>query len=280
MPGLKQLLKISRPRFWIYTLGPYLVGIAAAGVDVAGSQVALLIVFAIYFLLPANLLIYGVNDIFDADTDLLNEKKSGYEDRLDVRARNSLIIFIAALNLPFVVLAAASGASVMILLAAFLFLSIFYSAPPIRAKSKPVLDSAFNVLYVFPGLISFAIVTGQFAPPDVVVAGAAWTAAMHAYSAVPDISADRSARIATIATFLGDRATLVVCALLFCAAALLAFKSLSYLAVLLVLVYLMLVVISFRAMASNKLFAVYRVFPIVNAACGFAIFWYLVLRGR
>ena len=74
-----QLLKTSRPRFWIYLIGPILIAFAASGLQFS----PLLILLGLYATLPANLLIYGVNDIFDRDTDALNAKKSGYERRLD-----------------------------------------------------------------------------------------------------------------------------------------------------------------------------------------------------
>ncbi|NCQ82272.1 hypothetical protein GW750_05760 [bacterium] len=32
----------------------------------------------------------------------------------------------------------------------FLFTSLFYSLPPIRAKAKPFLDGTFNILYILP----------------------------------------------------------------------------------------------------------------------------------
>ena len=39
--------------------------------------------FVVYFLIPANILIYGINDIFDYDTDKLNPKKGTYEAFID-----------------------------------------------------------------------------------------------------------------------------------------------------------------------------------------------------
>ena len=69
------LIKVIRPRFWLYIFGPYLVGLAAG----ASSRVDFLrfdaLLFGLYFLFPANLLIYGINDIFDFETDRRNPKK-------------------------------------------------------------------------------------------------------------------------------------------------------------------------------------------------------------
>ena len=64
MPDIRFLLKVSRPRFWIYIFGPYIVGLIA-GVENKTELLSLLyLLFGIYFLYPANLLIYGVNDIY------------------------------------------------------------------------------------------------------------------------------------------------------------------------------------------------------------------------
>ena len=73
---LKRILKISRPRFWIYELGPYIVGVvAAAQSDHFVWLFPAVIIFFIFFAYPANIYIYGINDIYDYETDKLNPKK-------------------------------------------------------------------------------------------------------------------------------------------------------------------------------------------------------------
>jgi hypothetical protein len=49
------------------------------------------------------------------------------------------------------------GFLVSLSLLGFLFFGIFYSAPPIRAKEIPFLDSFFNILYVFPGIAAYLV---------------------------------------------------------------------------------------------------------------------------
>ena len=75
---MRHLLRVSRPRFWMYLLGPYMVALAATSLR-PPVEVWLL---GLYLTLPANLLIYGVNDLFDAETDRLNPKKRDYESLL------------------------------------------------------------------------------------------------------------------------------------------------------------------------------------------------------
>ena len=81
--SLKEILQISRPRFWMYVLGTFLVGMIAAGnpFNYDMQTNINLVVLALFFSLPANLFIYGVNDIYDYDTDKLNAKKENYEKR-------------------------------------------------------------------------------------------------------------------------------------------------------------------------------------------------------
>ena len=274
---LSFILKVSRPRFWLYVFGPYIVGAVAGAADRSFVWDWHIPLFAIYFLLPANLLIYGTNDIFDFETDRLNEKKQGYETLVQDDRRGVLLILILVLNVPFF-LAAVFVTNAFVPLAVFIFLSVFYSAPPVRAKSVPFLDSAFNVLYVFPAVLSYRMVSGTYPDTLPIIAAGLWTAAMHAYSAVPDIEADKAAGVSTIATFLGSRTTLILCGVVYAAAAMIAFKYLGLLAPILGAVYLLAVGLSLAQKSAERLFSIYRYFPLLNALGGFLIFWYIAIH--
>jgi 4-hydroxybenzoate polyprenyltransferase len=272
--NLSFLLKVSRYRFWFYTFGPYIIGIVAAAERPGPIIDVWTVIYGIYFLFPANLLIYGVNDIFDYETDVLNNKKQGYEPLVSRDKHRELWFAIACTNIPFIVCAIFLGAAIIPLIG-FLLFSIFYSAKPVRAKAVPFLDSAFNILYVFPAIFGYMLHSGELPPAILIAAAACWTAAMHAYSAVPDIDADSEAGVSTIATVLGKKLTLVVCAFLYAISAALAFKWLGFIAVLLGFIYLSLMLISI--FLSKRLFQIYKMFPIVNIAAGAALFWYVAL---
>jgi 4-hydroxybenzoate polyprenyltransferase len=278
MPQIGFLFRVSRPRFWIYIFGPYLVGVAAAAAGRYDFLRADALIYALYFLLPANLLIYGVNDIFDYETDRLNPKKEGYEELVRPAERSPLITAILILNLPFLIATFFIAPTALIAQAGFLFFSIFYSAPPVRAKTKPILDSAFNILYVFPGIFAYKMISGNFPPLTIVAAAGLWTMAMHAYSAVPDIEADREANVPTVATFLGARVTLIFCLGLYVASAALAFKYLGAVSVVIAIIYVGMIVASLLQTDREKLFAIYRRFPLLNAGIGFAIFWFVAIK--
>jgi 4-hydroxybenzoate polyprenyltransferase len=271
------ILNVSRPRFWIYVFGPYLVGLAAG----ISSREDLLrhdvIIFAIFFLLPANLLIYGINDIFDWETDRRNPKKAEYEMLVRPESHRRLAIWIAVLNLPFVVAVLFLAPHALSSLAGFVFFSVFYSAPPIRAKAIPIIDSVFNVLYVFPGAFAYLMITGEFPPLLIFAAGWLWTMAMHAYSAIPDIDADREAGVCTVATLLGGSGTLIFCLACYLVSAVLSFPYLGFASIVGGAVYAAMIAISFFSNSSDGIFSIYQRFPIVNAIVGFALFWYVGL---
>lgn len=264
---------VSRPRFWFYVFGPYIVGLVA-GVATRDELVnPIYVLFAIYFLFPANLLIYGVNDIFDYETDKLNEKKTTYEALVTPEKRTRLSMAIGVTNVPFLAFSVLGNLPAAVCSIAFAFFSFFYSAPPMRAKTKPFLDSAFNILYVMPGAFAYALVTSEFPPAKVIIAGACWTAAMHAYSAIPDIDADREAGIKTIATLCGANLTLIICTILYLASAVIAAEYLGFLSVSLGAAYLILMLASFRSVRTGTIFKLYRAFPVINIFAGFLIFW-------
>ncbi|MEY4494652.1 MAG: hypothetical protein RL570_767, partial [Actinomycetota bacterium] len=72
---LRRLVVISRPVLWINTIGTTVMGMWLAGFLWDWRVLPILI----WVTLPFNLLIYGINDIFDQETDNINARKGGYE---------------------------------------------------------------------------------------------------------------------------------------------------------------------------------------------------------
>jgi 4-hydroxybenzoate polyprenyltransferase len=152
-------------------------------------------------------------------------------------------------------------------------LSTGYSEPPIRAKTKPILDSVCNVLYISPGVLGYFLAGGQNFHFAAFGAAWLWAMAMHAYSAIPDISVDRNASTPTVATLLGFNGTLVFCFVCYVLCALLTFPFLGIMAGVLGAVYLGLMLFSFRTKTEENLMRVYKWFPLINTLCGFILFW-------
>ncbi|WP_144922880.1 prenyltransferase [Halorubrum salsamenti] len=214
---LRYLLVLSRPRFWLYLAGPVAVGVTYGIADVDGLFTPVTVGLAAYFLVPANVFLYGVNDAFDADVDELNPKKEGRE----ARWRGDRLVALG------VIASGALGLAAFAItprvawpyLAGFLTLGAGYSAPPVRFKTTPLLDSVSNGLYVLPGAAAYAAVAGTH-PPAAALAGAwLWAMGMHTFSAIPDIEPDRAAGIRTTATLLGERRTYAYCLACWVAAA-------------------------------------------------------------
>jgi 4-hydroxybenzoate polyprenyltransferase len=279
-----RVLRLSRPRFWVYLFGPYLIGILAAlnGSDDFGQilRSPRALAFALFFLFPANLLVYGVNDIFDYETDKRNPKKQGYETLLVPEQQSQAWIWIIACASPFFLAAMRLPAIATVGIVLFALLSIFYSVPPIRAKARPFVDMAFNTLYAMPALVGYGIGGGTHWPAMPLLAAAFWCFAMHAYSAVPDIAADREAKIATTATVLEKQKTILLCSVFYAASALIAAFAtpIGPLALVLGTGYLVLMAASWRAPDDAALHRVYAIFPVFNTLSGMALTILLLAR--
>ncbi len=265
MSALARLLVRSRPRFWLYLAGPVLVGLAYGATSLASlvSPVALLL-FA-YFLVPANVFLYGINDVFDAEIDRRNPKKSGREARYrGDRLTRVAVITAAGLGLALLVVVP-NGAIPWIL--GFLVLGAAYSVPPLRLKTRPPFDSVSNGLYILPGVAAYVAVAGTLPPTMAILGTWLWAMAMHTFSAIPDIEPDRAGGISTLATALGERATLAYCAVVWTLAAL-AFAVLDPLAGGLFLSYPAIVLgIRIRNLPVDR---AYWWFPGINALAGMA----------
>ena len=207
--NIKKILKISRPRFWMYLAGPYLLGYFYGLTNLTDItwQFAYTLFF---FLIPANIYLYGINDYFDRDTDAHNKKKTQKEHRLQTQETKKLIAWLAISALLLVPLITWSTPGGLILLMMWFALSTMYSAPP-RFKAIPFVDFLSNVLYVMPGLYAYHEMTGTLPNNFVLLAIFAWVWAMHLYSAIPDIKADKKAKLQTAATVLGEKTSTWLC---------------------------------------------------------------------
>ncbi|MFT5360189.1 MAG: 4-hydroxybenzoate polyprenyltransferase, partial [Candidatus Paceibacteria bacterium] len=185
---MKRLLNISRPRFWIYVLGTFMVGAIAAG-DPRLLELETLIMLGVLFLFftyPANLMIYGVNDIYDYETDKHNQKKIDYEELVEPKDQKVLWLSIALWVIPFFIVLFWLNWQASIAFLIFNLTSVYYSATPIRAKTNPPLDIIFSsIIYISPAVIGF-FATGNMDISWIgIVGGLLWASAMQTYSAVP-----------------------------------------------------------------------------------------------
>lgn len=270
--NIKNVLKISRPHFWLYELGTFAIGVLIGfGLE---TNIYMVLFYGLYFLLPANILIYGINDIFDYETDKLNPKKVEYEELVTPDKHRKLYLWIIFSNLPFLIGLFFLPFKAILFFILFLFFAVFYSAKPIRAKSKPFLDSFMSAgHYVATGVFAFYLTGGQNLSYWGVLAGILWAMAMHAYSAVPDIASDKGAGIATVATFLGRNKTIFFCTLLYVFSAILAFEFIGIYSLFFGLIYFVLMILSLYTKKEKDLFSVYKSFSFLNPIVGMVIFF-------
>lgn len=205
---IADLVRASRPLSWINTAYPFAAAylLTTREIDVA------LVVGTLFFLVPYNLALYGVNDVFDHASDLANPRKGGVEGALLPPARHrTVLVASAGACLPFVVALVLLGPPASWLaLGISLFALLAYSAPPFRFKEVPVLDSlTSSVHFVSPAVYGLTLARAEPTPTTYAVLGAflLWGMASHAFGAVQDVVPDRAAGISSVATALGAART-------------------------------------------------------------------------
>lgn len=278
---IKELLQISRPRFWVYTWGSYAVG-AAAGFEnfqVLNGQSVLIVSSVVILTFVSNLFIFGINDYYDKDTDIHNiQKKTGYESNSVGVNQRLLITSIAA---AFIILSmftiyqptnVSKGIMILSIISA-----IVYSSPPIRLKSKPFIDSLSNFLYVLPILLGYNHVSGDLPSVPVILALGAWSVAMHLFSAIPDIEPDRKASLRTTALILGEKKSLFICFLLWSFFSLMLVSTKTDLLTIFLFLYPLIPILLIFTWGDH-LFKIYKLFPALNGLFGFSAFVYFVVQ--
>lgn len=203
---LKKLAHVSRPVSWLNTSYPFGAGYLVSG----GAIDATFVIGTLYFLIPYNLLMYGINDIFDYESDIRNPRKGGIEGSREQKALHPLIAWAVLItNLPFVVWILATGSLVSNLtFIGLLFFVVAYSLKHLRFKEVPVLDSVTSSIHFVGPLIFALIITNSLIGAlPFVVAFFLWGMASHAFGAIQDIKPDREAGLASIATVFGAQFT-------------------------------------------------------------------------
>ena len=137
--GMKRLFVVSRPISWVNTAYPF----AASYLVLGGGVDTLWIIGTLFFLIPYNLLMYGVNDVFDYESDMRNPRKGGIEGAVESKQYHGMILRSSVLLcIPFVAALLALGTTASnYVLAVVLFTVIAYSLKGLRFKERPVLDS-------------------------------------------------------------------------------------------------------------------------------------------
>jgi 4-hydroxybenzoate polyprenyltransferase len=207
--ALVSLFWSSRPVSWVNTAFPFF----AAYLFVSERIDLTLILGALFFLIPYNFLMYGINDVFDYESDLRNPRKGGIEGALLDPKYHALTIWasvgFAAVFVVYLLLVGSLEANLW--LGFTLFAVLAYSVPGLRFKERPFLDSFTSAVhFVGPMVYGLVLAGSSIADPKVIAVVAAfmgWGMASHAFGAVQDVRADREAGIKSVATQIGARNT-------------------------------------------------------------------------
>ena len=194
------VIKVSRPGFWPTHLWFYLLPFAER--EMFGSFAFWLGAFYVCF--PLSLLLYGWNDIGDAETDKSNPRKGTwiFGARPDARMRKHLPWIIALVQLPFV--------SAFVLIAGWKMLLVFLAMVVTNAtyntlgfKKIAVLDllnqSGYVLMFV---MASWLCDVPQLNIPAIVF-GALFAMQSHLFGQLMDVDEDRLAGRKSTAIFLG-----------------------------------------------------------------------------
>jgi 4-hydroxybenzoate polyprenyltransferase len=214
-----KLLYSSRPISWINTAYPF----AAAYLATGGAVDALFLWSCFFFLIPYNVLIYVVNDVYDYASDSKNPRKNSIEGGLLAPELHRFMLLATACitsvsALPIILL---TEPIELFTFTALVVGAVVYSAPPFRTKERAFLDSLTSSFH-FVGPMLFAFILTGWRPEytGYIFAFTLWGCASHMFGAVQDIKSDRQAGIRSIATALGATKTVRLSIVLYGLAAL------------------------------------------------------------
>lgn len=208
MSALRTMVVSSRPLSWVNTAFPF----GLTYYLLVGEFDAVFLVGSVFFLIPYNVLMYGINDVFDYESDLRNPRKGGVEGALlPPELHRPMIILAALLPIPLLVPLVLWGTfTSTAVLSLSLFVVVAYSAKNFRFKEIPVVDSITSSLhFVMPAVYAMAFVGADVTGLALTLLGSffLWGMASHAFGAVQDVVADREAQVASVATVIGAKGT-------------------------------------------------------------------------
>jgi len=196
------LLQVSRPGLWTTTAMFYLMPLGHA--DFLHSWKLWLGLFYVVF--PLGLLLYGVNDIVDAEADLLNPRKGTFLFGSCGAAEQLKLLrwLIAAAQIPFLALFTfLLGPRILSWFALMLVAVAIYNAPRIGWKSHPPFDVLIQASYLLIFVLSSWLNHARQLPWQTFLFGALFAMHSHVFGEVMDIEPDRLSGRKTSATVIG-----------------------------------------------------------------------------
>lgn len=220
MDTIRIVFSSSRPISWVNTAFPFGLAYLLGG----GHLDWLFWVGVVFFLIPYNIAMYGINDVFDYESDIRNPRKGGVEGAVVPKKYHPTLLWASAITtIPFLVVLYAAGTWMSALwLTISVFAVIAYSAAVLRFKERPLLDAiTSSTHFTSPALVG-ATITGADIPGAMWIALGSfflWGMASQILGAVQDVRADREAGLASIATAMGARGATRLATVLYLGAA-------------------------------------------------------------
>lgn len=196
------LLQVSRPGLWSTTALFYLMPLGHANF----LHSARLWLGLFYVLFPLGFLLYGVNDIVDAEADRLNPRKGTFLfGSLGAAEQLAALRWkIAAVQIPFlIVFFFLVGPRIFLWFAALLLAVGIYNAPRFGWKSHPPFDVLIQASYLLIFVLSSWLNGVRQLPWQTFVFGALFAMHSHIFGEVMDIEPDRLSGRRTTATLIG-----------------------------------------------------------------------------
>jgi len=196
------LLQVSRPGLWSTTALFYLMPLGHGDVSHSGK----LWLGLFFVLFPLGFLLYGVNDIVDAESDSLNPRKGTF--MFGSRgAREQLAALkwqIAVVQIPFAIAFYFFVGPRILWWYAVLLLAVgLYNAPGIAWKGRPPFDVLIQASYLLVFVLSSWLNNAPQLPWQAFLFGALFAMHSHIFGEVMDIEPDRLSGRRTTATLIG-----------------------------------------------------------------------------
>jgi len=223
-PEFAFLLQVSRPGLWSTTALFYLMPLGHF--DVLHSPRLWLGLF--YVLFPLGLLLYGVNDIVDAEADRRNPRKGTFLfGSLGAAEQLAALRWkIAAVQIPFLIaFFLLIGPRIFLWYAVLLLAVGIYNAPRFGWKSHPPFDVLIQASYLLIFVLSSWLNQARQPPSQTFVFGAMFAMHSHIFGEVMDIEPDRLSGRRTTATLLGAVRSKLLMAAILCVETVLVYVS-------------------------------------------------------
>ena len=196
------LLQVSRPGLWSTTALFYLMPLGHA--DFLHSRTLWLGLF--YVLFPLGFLLYGVNDIVDAEADRVNPRKGTFLfGSLGAAEQLAALRWkIAAVQIPFLIIfVLVVGPRILAWFGVLLIAVGLYNAPRFGWKSHPPFDVLIQASYLLVFVLSSWLNGAAQLPWRTFLFGALFAMHSHIFGEVMDIEPDKLSGRRTTATLIG-----------------------------------------------------------------------------